>query len=214
MSCVSFFFVWNFVQEIKNRVTMKNSIYQTKKIVFVFFFLLLQSIHAQEAKVVLSESKIIVFGTSNVHDWTVEAKTMNGSANYTLEANVLKAIPKLNFSVEVEQLKSGKKGMDENTYKALKSKSFKTIDYALVKVNSITASGTNYTIETSGDLTIAGVIKRVNITFTGTVSGKKLTLSGKHKIDMTIFNVEPPKALMGTIKTGKEVVVDFRVTYN
>lgn len=193
---------------------MKNLFHSFKKLLPVFLLVVLPNVQAQEAKVVLSESKVVVFGTSNVHDWTVEAKAMNGTANYTVESNVLKAIPKLNFSVEVEQLKSGKKGMDENTYKALKSKSFKTIDYALVKVNSITASGTNYTIETSGDLTIAGVTKRVNIIFTAAISGKKMILTGKHKIDMTSFNVEPPKALMGTIKTGKDVTVDFKVTYN
>lgn len=193
---------------------MKNLFHSFKKLLPVFLLVVLPNVQAQEAKVVLSESKVVVFGTSNVHDWTVEAKAMNGTANYTVESNVLKAIPKLNFSVEVEQLKSGKKGMDENTYKALKSKSFKTIDYALVKVNSITASGTNYTIETLGDLTIAGVTKRVNIIFTASLSGKKMILVGKHKIDMTSFNVEPPKALMGTIKTGKDVTVDFKVTYN
>ena len=193
---------------------MKNLFHSFKKLLPVFLLVVFPNVQAQEAKVVLSESKVVVFGTSNVHDWTVEAKAMNGTANYTVESNVLKAIPKLNFSVEVEQLKSGKKGMDENTYKALKSKSFKTIDYALVKVNSITASGTNYTIETSGDLTIAGVTKRVNIIFTAAISGKKMILTGKHKIDMTSFNVEPPKALMGTIKTGKDVTVDFKVTYN
>lgn len=193
---------------------MKNLFHSFKKLLPVFLLVVLPNVQAQEAKVVLLESKVVVFGTSNVHDWTVEAKAMSGTANYTVESNVLKAIPKLNFSVEVEQLKSGKKGMDENTYKALKSKSFKTIDYALVKVNSITASGTNYTIETSGDLTIAGVTKRVNIIFTAAISGKKMILTGKHKIDMTSFNVEPPKALMGTIKTGKDVTVDFKVTYN
>lgn len=193
---------------------MKNLFHSFKKLLPVFLLVVLPNVQAQEAKIVLSESKVVVFGTSNVHDWTVEAKAMNGTANYTVESNVLKAIPKLNFSVEVEQLKSGKKGMDENTYKALKSKSFKTIDYALVKVNSITASGTNYTIETLGDLTIAGVTKRVNIIFTAAISGKKMILVGKHKIDMTTFNVEPPKALMGTIKTGKDVTVDFKVTYN
>ena len=145
---------------------MKNLFHSFKKLLPIFLLVVIPNVRAQEAKVVLSESKVVVLGTSNVHDWTVEAKVMNGTANYILESSVLKAIPKLNFSVEVEQLKSGKKGMDENTYKALKSKSFKTIDYALVKVNSITASGTNYTIETLGDLTIAGVTKRVNVTFT------------------------------------------------
>lgn len=193
---------------------MKNLFHSFKKLLPLFLLIITSNLQAQDTKVILSESKVVVFGTSNVHDWTVEAKAMNGTANYTIESNVLKAIPKLNFSVEVEQLKSGKKGMDENTYKALKSKSFKTIDYVLVKVNSITASGTNYTVETSGDLTIAGVTKRVNITFTASLSGKKMILVGKHKIDMTSFNVEPPKALMGSIKTGKDVTVDFKVTYN
>jgi len=193
---------------------MKNLFHSFKKLLPIFLLVVIPNVQAQEAKVVLSESKVVVLGTSNVHDWTVEAKAMNGTANYIVESNVLKAIPKLNFSVEVEQLKSGKKGMDENTYKALKSKSFKTIDYALVKVNSITASGTNYTIETLGDLTIAGVTKRVNLTFTAVILGKKMILTGKHKIDMTTFNVEPPKALMGTIRTGKDVTVDFKVTYN
>jgi len=193
---------------------MKNLFHSFKKLLPIFLLVVIPNVRAQEAKVVLSESKVVVLGTSNVHDWTVEAKVMNGTANYILESSVLKAIPKLNFSVEVEQLKSGKKGMDENTYKALKSKSFKTIDYALVKVNSITASGTNYTIETLGDLTIAGVTKRVNVTFTAVILGKKMILTGKHKIDMTTFNVEPPKALMGTIRTGKDVTVDFKVTYN
>jgi hypothetical protein len=41
-----------------------------------------------------------------------------------------------------------------------------------------------------------------------------MIFSGKQKIDMTLYGVEPPKALMGTIKTGKDVVVDFKVTYN
>jgi polyisoprenoid-binding protein YceI len=193
---------------------MKNLFHSFKKLLPIFLLVVIPNVQAQEAKVVLSESKVVVLGTSNVHDWTVEAKAMNGTANYTVESNVLKAIPKLNFSVEVEQLKSGKKGMDENTYKALKSKSFKTIDYSLVRVNTITASGTNYTIETLGDLTISGVTKRVNITFTAVILGKKMILTGKHKIDMTTFNVEPPKALMGTIRTGKDVTVDFKVTYN
>lgn len=193
---------------------MKNVIYQMKKFLPLFVLIVTQWAVGQETKVMLPESKLTVFGTSNVHDWTVEAKAMKGVANFTVESNALKTISKLNFSVEVEQLKSGKKGMDDNTYKALKSKSYKTIDYSVVKVNAITPSGNNFTVETSGDLTIAGVTKRVNLTFTATVSGKKVTLIGKHKIDMTTFNVEPPKALMGTIKTGKDVTVDFKVTYN
>lgn len=193
----------------------------TLKIHFKNWFLLLMviapiyTVFGQDSKVVLAESKLAVNGTSNVHDWTIEAKAMSGKASVTLDAGDLKAIKSLDFSVEVEQLKSGKSGMDKNTFKALKSTSHKNISFKLVKVVKIsTISDNNYTVEAQGDLTIAGVTKRINQSFTVKLIGKKMVFTGKQKIDMTVYGVEPPKALMGTIKTGKDVTVDFKVTYN
>lgn len=173
------------------------------------------SLVAQESRVVLSESKLTVFGTSNLHDWEIQAKAMSGKSTLAIEASDLKAIKSLDFAVEVEQLKSGKSGMDDNTFKALKSKTYKNITYKLVNVTKISeTSGGNFAVETQGDLTIAGVTKRINQTFTVKLVGKKAIFSGKTKIDMTAFEVKPPTALMGTIKTGKEVTIDFKVTYN
>lgn len=193
----------------------------TLKIHFKNWFLLLMfiapiyTVFGQDSKVVLTESKLVVDGTSNLHDWTIEAKAMSGKASATIEAGDLKALKNLDFSVEVEQLKSGKSGMDKNTFKALKSTSHKNISFKLVKVVKMTTvSDNNYTIETQGDLTIAGVTKRINQNFTVKLIGKKMVFTGKQKIDMTVYGVEPPKALMGTIKTGKDVTVDFKVTYN
>ena len=170
---------------------------------------------AQDSKVVLAESKLKVLGTSNLHDWEIDAKAMSGKTTMTIDANELKAIKSLDFAVEVEQLKSGKSGMDDNTFKALKSKTYKTINFKLVSVTKITKTAeNNFTVETQGDLTIAGVTKRINQTFTVKLAGKKATFTGKTKIDMTVYGVKPPTALMGTIKTGKDVTVDFKVTYN
>lgn len=170
---------------------------------------------AQDAKVVLAESKLKVLGTSNLHDWEIDAKAMSGKSTMTIDAGNLKAIKSLDFAVEVEQLKSGKSGMDNNTFKALNSKTYKTINYKLVSVTKITElSDGNFTVETQGDLTISGVTKRINQAFTVKIIGKKAIFSGKTKIDMTAFGVKPPTALMGTIKTGKDVTIDFKVTYN
>jgi polyisoprenoid-binding protein YceI len=170
---------------------------------------------AQDSKVVLAESKLKVLGTSNLHDWEIDAKAMSGKATMAIEAGDLKSIKNLDFAVEVEQLKSGKNGMDNNTFKALNSKTYKTINYKLVSVTKITEiSAGNFTVETQGDLTISGVTKRINQTFTVKITRKKAVFSGKTKIDMTVYGVKPPTALMGTIKTGKDVTVDFKVTYN
>ena len=173
------------------------------------------TIVAQESKVVLAESKLEVFGTSNLHDWEIQAKAMSGKSTMSIESADLKAIKSLDFSVEVEQLKSGKNGMDNNTFKALNSKTYKTINFKLVSVSKITkTTDGNFTVETQGDLSIAGVTKRINQTFSVKVLGKKAVFSGKTKIDMTLYGVKPPTALMGTIKTGKDVTIDFKVTYN
>ena len=186
------------------------------KIILVgFLFFTTSNFIAQESKINLSESKLTVFGTSNLHDWDIVAKAMSGKATFDFDANVLKDIESLDFSVESEQLLSGKSGMDSNTFKALNSKKYKTINYKLTKIVKITkVSANTYTIEAQGDLTIAGTTKNITQVFTAVVSGKKVVLSGKTKITMTQYKITPPTALFGTIKTGPDVTVDFKVTYN
>lgn len=171
--------------------------------------------NAQEFKVNLAESKLVVDGTSNLHDWTIDAKSMGGKATFSIESGDLQEIKNLDFVVEAEKLVSGKSGMDKNTFKALKTSVNKKIIFKLIKVNKIIAQTKNvYLVETQGDLTVAGATKRINQSFTIRLLGKKIIFYGKQKIDMTLYGVEPPTALMGTITTGKDVVVDFKVTYN
>ncbi|GGD91598.1 YceI family protein [Planktosalinus lacus] len=183
-------------------------------IIFLAVFIT-QQINAQTAKVNSASSNMTVFGTSNIHDWDMKAEKMSGDATFTIEDDKLSAIDKLTYSVEVESLKSGKSGMDKNAYNALDTKKHKTINYKLTKVNKIIDKGSNnYTLETTGNLSIAGQTKQVPITFNVKVNGNKLTFAGKVKINMTHYNVEPPKALMGTVKTGEDITLDFEVLYN
>lgn len=185
---------------------------KANKILRVFISLFFVASFAQDLKLNTASSKVTVDGTSNVHDWTVEAKAMNGRLDAHLESAL--KINQLTFSVEVEQLKSGKSGMDKNTYKALNSTKFKTIDFKMTRVQKITkVSENNYQLELAGDLTIAGTTKAIVLTASAQIQGNKLVLTGKHKLNMTHYGVEAPKALMGTIKTGEEVTVNFKVTY-
>ncbi len=190
----------------------KTNIMKANKIFRVFISLFFFASFAQDLKLITTDSKVTVDGTSNVHDWTVEAKAMNGKMNAQLESAL--KINHLTFSVEVEQLKSGKSGMDKNTYKALNSTKFKTIDFKMTRVQKITkVSENNYQLDLVGDLTIAGTTKAIVLTASAQVQGNKLVLTGKHKLNMTHYGVEAPKALMGTIKTVEEVTVNFKVMY-
>lgn len=184
----------------------------TLLLIAVFSF---QQIQAQEVKVNNTNSKLTIFGTSNLHDWDMKAERMSGTATFKMEDGKLTGIDKLNFAVDVESLKSGKSGMDKNAYSALNSNNHKTINYTLSRVTKVTETGSNtYTIEATGNLRIAGETKQVPITFTARTSGNRVTLSGKVPLNMTHYKVDPPRALMGTVRTGEELTIDFEVIYN
>ena len=160
-----------------------------------------------------SSSKVEIDGTSTLHDWTITAEEMNGKASIET-GNGLEGIKSLSFTVVVDGLKSGKGGMDKNTYNALNEDDYPNISYVLTKVNSINSTGSNtYKVSTTGTLDIAGTKKSINMDVTATVSGTTVKFEGEYPMKMTTFNVEPPTAMLGTIKTGDEVNIRFTVNY-
>lgn len=177
-------------------------------IIFFFPFAMAQELHVEP-----SRGKLEVLGTSNLHDWELKATSFHGKATFITEENQLKAVENLSFTLAVEGLESGKSGMDKNTWKALKSKDHKEISFRADKATTITETGTgNYQVEMTGNLNIAGVSKKVPLTLTVMLKDK-VHLSGSTDILMTDYGVEPPTALLGTIKTGEKVTVKFEMTY-
>ncbi len=180
----------------------------------VLILLVSQASLAQTYNLNNNSSSLKVDGTSNIHDWTVEAKDQQGVLIVDLDNNNLVKVNKLEFNVAAESLESGKNGMDKNTYKALKTDKYKQITYKMNKVNSIECNTPgNCKVNTSGTLTIAGTTKPINITFDAKVTGDKITLTGNKQIRMTEFKVDPPTAVLGTIKTGDQVNVKFQTTF-
>ena len=158
-------------------------------------------------------SSLSVDGTSTLHDWTITAEEMNGKASLKM-GNSLEGIESLNFTVVVDELKSGKGAMDKNTYAALNEDKFPNISYVLTKVNGVDALGSNkYKLSTTGTLEIAGTKKTINMDVTATVSGNSVKFDGSYPMKMTDFNIEPPTAMFGTIKTGDEITIKYTVDY-
>ena len=177
----------------------------------VFLFLSTNLSNAQQFSLTKNrESKLIVYGTSNIHDWEVVAESFEGTLLLTSkEAGLLE---KLTVQLLAEGLKSGKSGMDKNTYKALKTNTHKHITFKLKGVTEVVEKTAGiYTAKTTGDLTIAGVTNTIPLSITVQVKGNEVQLSGSKAVKMTDYGVEPPKALLGTIKTGDEVTIKFNV---
>lgn len=167
---------------------------------------------AQEFKLLKEESSLKIMGTSSIHDWHEVAEDQSGKINFNnLETG---QIEKININIVAESLKSGKRGMDKNTYKALKTDKYKTISFQLTEVkNTVSKDNGIFDVNAIGDLTIAGVKKTISLDFTLSVTDSKIKLTGEKKIKMTEFNIEPPTALFGTITTGDEITVEFSTIF-
>lgn len=181
---------------------------------FLFAFMLSNSnLYSQEYNLNNQASELIVSGTSSLHDWDIKAEQRKGSIVLDL-SNKLQ-IQKLKFEVASESLKSGKGSMDKNTYKALNTKEYKNITFNLVDVKEVSDLGNgNYRIKSNGNLTIAGVTKKISLDFNLQVSTGKIVIKGEKELKMTDFNIDPPKALLGTITTGNEITIKFNIILN
>ncbi|WP_179337890.1 YceI family protein [Winogradskyella ludwigii] len=160
-----------------------------------------------------SSSVLEVNGTSSLHDWTLETEKQSG--NVVLSNAETLEISNLDFSVEAESLKSGKSSMDKNTYKALKTDDHKTMDFSLSAVKQVKKITDNsFKVFTTGKMTISGVTKTISLDMTVKLEEGKLLLEGEKSFKMTDFGVDPPTALLGTIKTGNEITIVFKTVFD
>ena len=184
-------------------------------IMLMTFGLLPIALAAQSYQISKSEGEVMVTGTSTLHDWEEVAEQKSGTIALDLTGE-LPSIKSLKFVVEAESLKSGHDGMDKNTYKALNTKSHKEIVFQMGQVKSITpvvSTGNKYKVVATGNLTISGKTNKVDLPFNLTVSDGKVVLEGKTPLKMTDYGIEPPKALLGTIKTGDDIEVHYNTVW-
>lgn len=156
-----------------------------------------------------SATATVVKGTSTLHDWDMKSSTGNTQASFKVENGEITGISALTFTVNAESLKSSKSGLDKNAYKALNTGKHKNITYKMTS-GTVTKSGASYTIKTNGTLTIAGTSKPLSLTATATLnSDQSISVKGSTKFNMSTYGVTPPTVMMGTIKTGDAITIDY-----
>ncbi len=173
---------------------------------FLIFLSYSMQVDAQSFTSRQSESKMTIAGTSTLHDWESDVTAIKASC-------VLKGdkLEKASFVATVKSIKSGTSSMDDNTYKALNESRFPEIKF---ESTDIKMDGNNATAR--GTLTIAGQTKTITLPISAEKwSGNHLTVSGTYTFDMSSFGIDPPRAMLGTIRTGDEVTIKFKINlYN
>jgi hypothetical protein len=161
-------------------------------------------------------SDLTIYGTSSLHDWQIVAEKMQGKCVAVIKNGKVETINELNFIIEVNGLKSGKSGMDDNTYLALNNDKFPTIKYVLNQVERTAPSNDQVStvIVTKGTLTVAEVSKEIDLKVAAkSNSDGSIQFIGSTVFNMTDYQIDPPIAVFGTISTGNEITIVFKIIF-
>jgi polyisoprenoid-binding protein YceI len=165
----------------------------------------LRSLAQQNYKLTSAELKVT--GSSTLHDWEMKATTFACEGNFVVN-NRLRDIKALEFSLPVTNLKSKESLMDKRAYKVLKADENPRIGFRL-----ISADITGPQMEVTGNLSIAGVTRPVTMAVNYAVNADQaVVVKGSRKIRLSDFQIAQPSFMLGALKVGNEVTVEFNLT--
>lgn len=148
------------------------------------------------------KSSMQILGTSSLHDWEMDVNEFDVAGTISNEA-----VNKLVVSVTSKSMKSGKSIMDNKAYDAVEEE-----EYPLIYFKADKLAIANNTISGKGELSIAGETKAID--FSASISEDTeeiMQIKGEVPIKMTDFNISPPTAMFGTLKTGDDVVIRYDI---
>lgn len=167
------------------------------------------------------QGQVTVEGTSTLHDWDVKGTeilgvlkvdlddfSLEGFANATVEAKV---------RIPAGSLTSENRGMDRRMYNALETSDHEFISFVLSSLAPSTleelgsladrAEEGALALIAKGELTITGTTHEVEFPSLVYWSEGAMRIDIETAIVMSDYGIDPPRALMGTIRTGDEVTI-------
>ena len=193
---------------------MKTTHNLKKAIVIAALFVPIIMQAQQKATLNKSESQITITGTSTLHDWEENLTKFDCDLQFEAKGAELTNINQGVFKCEAKSIESESSLMSSKTYDALKADKYPEIKFSLKSFQKISSDKGNYTCVLVGDVTIAGVTRNVTIPVSGAIQGKLLNLKGSSAINLSDFGMEPPTALMGSIKVGNTISVNFSLGFS
>lgn len=169
----------------------------------------------QDEYTLSNDYTFIIQGTSNLHDWTEKVQTASGVGVISLNKDGSFDVSSIRIKMNAYSIKS-KEGsvMDNNTYKALKASVYPEIIFVLNAPLISISSSAEKIISAKGKLTVAGVTNSIDLNVHAFIKSPGVfVFEGIHTIKMTDYNISPPKALLGTLKTGDEISIQFKTSF-
>ncbi len=182
---------------------------QLKFIAILFAVALSLHVRAQSLKINQLNSQITIQGKSNLHDWETKTKQINGQIVANLTS---KQVQSLYVEIPVRSIKSGEKLMDTKTYEAFNAEKNPNIQFKMTEINEFQIVDNNINVTVTGNLTLAGVTKKVTLKAIGKPQkNSSYNFTGNLNLKMTDFHIKPPTAMMGMLKVGDAIILKLDV---
>lgn len=157
-------------------------------------------------------SRLWFDGTSTVRSWSCKAPVIDAAIDAAAGAPTAvlagqKAVNTVALTFPVDKLDCENKTMNGHMWKALNAETHKTIRFTLTGYELAKASAVTGTLQ--GTLLINGQTKPITVNAQFAQGDGGLRVTGKYDLKMTDWGVEPPKLMMGTLKVGEVVSVNF-----
>lgn len=160
-----------------------------------------------------------VEGGSTVHDWSCPIQTLNGTVRMDTTSTAqapIGAPSRVQVEVPVDAIQCEKGTMNEKLREALQMNSYPTVYFSLkdAQVSPLPDSGKSwFSVDATGELILAGERRQIDLPVKGKrLDNGDLRFVGSYTILLSDYGIERPSAMFGTIKTSKEVTVNFDVT--
>lgn len=164
------------------------------------------------------ESRLRVDGTSTLRDFScdsgaLEAAVLLAPPHAELDvASLVGAVESAEVEIAAGALDCGNGTMNEHMRRALKVEANPLVRFTLERHEATPLTGDTVAVEMSGRLALAGVERTIPVSATASrETGGALRLTGSVELDMTDFDVEPPRLFFGTLRVGDTVGVVFDV---
>jgi polyisoprenoid-binding protein YceI len=186
---------------------MKLTNYYMMLMISIIFIGSTSTVNAQTLKINAQSSTMTILGTTNVHNFQSKVTQMSGDLVISG-----KKVQSLRVDVPVKSIKSNEKLMDTKTYEAFNADKNPTITFQLIDAVVQKATTEDIDVVLTGNLTMAGVTKKVTINTTGkALKAGTFQFTGNVALKMTDFKMKPPTAMLGMMKVGDAITLKFSI---
>jgi len=155
-------------------------------------------------------NEIIITGTSNLHSWSMGVVASDCAADFDIEDSQLISISRVEFTCKSRDIRSNNNLMDKKTYEAVRADSYPEINFGFLTNTGLVSEGRKFNGTLKGNLSVAGTTREIEVPFKGTLNyDNTIRVEGSVELRMSDFKIDPPTALLGKLKTGDMVMVNF-----